>query len=425
MPADWNGTLLLYSHGYWPAAFPPQGIALTNSADTEAWLLDHGFALAGSSFRGVTGYQVAQGQEDQLALLDWFESTIGDPDVTIATGQSLGASIAVQLAERNPDRFDGVAAVCGAFDPQNTFAAGLDVTYAVRHLLLPGDEGAGIELVHPTSQADADADTGRLMAAVDAAMATDDGRARLALIASLNNISGWWSAHDPRPTDPDEVILAQAQWIRNAYVGGYAGPSARVDLEAKVGGNPSSNVGVDYRRQLARSAESADVRRAYRAAGLDLDADLATLGAGERIAADPAAVEFVMDTSVPRGRLSDPIVTLHSVGDGGAVPDQERWYADQLRRQGRGDLSRRLFVERGQHCSVSAADEVVALQSLLERIEGGRWPSTGPRRLNAAVAAFPPEYQVVTDLSTWPLERAPMPPAFVRWTPPRPLRPSR
>jgi hypothetical protein len=167
-----------------------------------------------------------------------------------------------------------------------------------------------------------------------------------------------------------------------------------------------------------------DVRRAYRAAGLDLDADLAALDAGERVTADPAAVEFMMDTSVPTGELEDPIVTLHSVGDGGAVPDQERWYADQLRRQGNGDLARQLFVERGSHCSTSAADEVTALQALLERIDTGRWPNTSPRRLNAEVAEFAPEYQVVTDFSTF-VDRAEMPPAFVRWTPPRTLRPSR
>jgi hypothetical protein len=130
-------------------------------------------------------------------------------------------------------------------------------------------------------------------------------------------------------------------------------------------------------------------------------------------------------SSVPTGRLHDPIVTLHSVGDGGAVPDQERWYADQVRRHGGGDLVRQLWVERGQHCSTSAADEVVALQALEERIDTGRWPSTSPRRLNAEVATFAAEFQVVTDLSTWPVEEGEVPPAFVRYTPPRTLRPSR
>lgn len=422
MPEAWNGTLVLYSHGYWPAAFPPESIALTNSPETETWLLDHGYALAASNFQGVTGFQVARGQVDQLALLDWFEDTIGRPARTISTGQSMGGSIAVNLAEKNPDRIDGIMTVCAGYDPHNTWNAGLDVTYAVRTLLLPD---ADVDLVRPVDAAQAEADTAALIAAVQAATTTDEGRARLALVASLSNITGWWSALEPRPTDPDEVIRQQANWIANAVIGGFGGPVARLDLEDKVGGNPSSNEGVDYRRQLVRSAGTRQVIDAYRAAGLDLGADLDALNGGPRIAADPAAVAFMDETSVPRGTLTVPMVSLHSTGDGGAPPDQERWYAGQVRRNGGGgDLLRQLYVERGQHCSTSAADEVVALRTLEQRLDAGHWPSTSPRRLNAAVAAFPPEYQVVTDFSTF-VDRAYMPPAFVRFLPPRTMRPSR
>jgi hypothetical protein len=43
---------------------------LTNRPETEAWLLDHGYALAASDFKGRTGYHIAQGLHDQIALLD-------------------------------------------------------------------------------------------------------------------------------------------------------------------------------------------------------------------------------------------------------------------------------------------------------------------------------------------------------------------
>ena len=422
VPEAWNGTLVLYSHGYWPTTFaPPPDIALTNSPETETWLLDHGYALAASNFQGVAGFQVARAQQDQIALLDWFGANVAEPERTISTGLSMGGSIAVNLAERNPERFDGVMTVCAGYDPQNTWNAGLDVAYAVRTLLLPGSD---IDLVHPVDAAQAGADTTALSEAVTTALTSEEGRARLALVASMANITGWWSALAPRPTDPDEVIRQQANWILNAYVGGFAGPTARLDLEAKVGGNPSSNEDVDYRRQLLRSAGTRQVIEAYRATGLDLGADLDALNAGPRIAADPAAVEFMRDTSVPSGDLTVPMVSLHSTGDSGAPPDQERWYAGQVRREGGRDLLRQLFVDRGQHCSTSAADEIVALQTLLHRIDQRRWPSTAPHRLNAAVAGFPPEYQVVTDFSTF-VDRAQMPPAFVRYMPPRTMRPSR
>jgi len=63
VPERWNGTLVLYSHGYLPPGFPSFGIALTNRppdrSETEAWLLEHGYALAASQFKdGGIGYQI-------------------------------------------------------------------------------------------------------------------------------------------------------------------------------------------------------------------------------------------------------------------------------------------------------------------------------------------------------------------------------
>lgn len=425
VPEGWNGTLVLYAHGYFPPGFPDLGaIPVTNHAATEAWLLDQGYALAASWFATPYGFAVGQGYDDTLKLLDWFEAHVGQPRHVIASGQSLGGVIATRLGEERPDRVDGVADICAAHDSNATFNAGLDVVFAVKTLLMEGAEGEAVELVHPTGEADAAADTAALAAAVERAAGTREGRAKLALVASLNNVTGWWSALSPRPTDPDEVIRQQARWIGGAYVNGYAGPSARVDLEARLGGNPSSNEGIDYGRLVQRSSQSRAVRDAYRRAGVSLQDDLAKLAAAPRIAADPAAAGRMAEVGVPSGELRVPMVTVHTIGDGGAPPDQERWYAGQVRRRTRGDLVRNLYVDRGQHCSISAADEAVTVEALARRIETGRWPDTSPRRLNERVAGFAPELQVVVDLSTYPFPTAQMPPAFVRFTPPALQHPS-
>jgi pimeloyl-ACP methyl ester carboxylesterase len=421
VPERWNGTLVLYSHGYYPVQyeFPPTPVSLSNAAETEEWLVDHGFAVAASNYESQQGYQVDDAQQHQLALLDWFEAHVGRPDRTISMGQSMGAAIAVLLAERHPDRFDGVMTVCGGYDTLGTFNAGLDVAFAVRTLLT--DPGEQIDLVHPRDPA---ASTAALVRAVEAARTTPQGRARLALIASLNNVTGWWSALAPPPATDAERLDNQANWLVGAYVGGFGSPYALADLEAQVGGNPTSNVGVDYRRQLARSSQTRLVEQAYRQAGADLEADLDLLDAAPRIAADPAAVDHMHRTSIARGRTPVPVITMHSTGDGGAVADQERWYAEQVRRHGDPHQLRQLYVDRGQHCSFSAADEVTALQALLSKIETGRWPSTSPHRLNAAVSRFDPHFQQVLDLRNF-RDKAVMPPAFTRFTPPEFLRPSR
>ncbi len=418
VPERWNGTLVLYSHGYFPAGFPDFGIGLTNRppdrSETEAWLLEHGYAMAASQFQdGGIGYQIKNALHDQIALLDWFETTVGRPRHTISTGQSLGAAIALLLAERHPDRFDGVLTMCGAPDPLGTWNANLDVSFAVKTLLAAGQD---IELVRVT---DAAGSTEALARAIQKAVTKPEGRARLALAGALGDVAGWYSPHEPRPTEPDEWIRQQALWIENAFVRGR-GPAAQVDIERRAGGNPLWNVGIDYTRQLVRSGQLDNVRRAYHAARLDLGRDLAKLARAPRIAPDPRALPFMYRYGVPDGRISVPVVTLHSIGDGGAPPNQERWYAEQMRRP---DLLRQLWVDRGAHCSFSAADEIVALDALVDRVETGRWPDTSPQRLNEAAGGLGEPYSLVLDFGTF--TDLPMPPAFTTFTPGPPMRPSR
>ena len=420
MPDHWNGTLVLYSHGYTPPGFNPfPGIGLTNrlpGGETETWLLAHGYALAGSQFqeKGV-GYQVENGLRDQLALLDWFDANLGRPRHVVATGQSLGASIALLLAQTHPERFDGVATMCAADDFNGTLNAALDIAFAVKTLLAPGQE---IELVRATDPARS---TDLLVQAVQQALTTPQGRARLALAGALNNVTGWYYGHEPQPTDMTERIRQQAAWIQNAYILSF-GPAGRVDLERKAGGNPSWNIGIDYRRQLANSSQLSLVKDAYRAAGLNLRSDLAQLAAAPRIAPDRDAVAY-MYRFVPDGRIHAPIVTMHTTGDGGAVPDQERWLAEQIRRSGDPGRLRQLYVERGQHCAFSAAEEITELRTLFERIDTGRWPDTSPQRLSQTASELGDGYRQVFDIGTF--TDAAMPPAFTSFTPPRFLRPSR
>lgn len=417
VPDRWNGTLLLFSHGYYPAEFGEAPSLVTNAVESEEWLLDHGYALAASEFQGGgVEYKVEDALHDQIALLDWFSDNIGRPHRTVASGQSLGVAIATLLAERYPHRFDGVLAICGAYDPLAAFNATLDVNFAVKTLLAPDVDIDLVGADDPAASRDA------LQAAVDRVRSTPEGQARLALAAALGNITGWYASLEPRPTELTDWISQQTDWVYWANIVGR-GPVAVADIEQRAGGNPLWNIGVDYARQLARSSQYDVVKRAYRAAGLDLRADLARLAAAPRIAADPEAVRYMYRYGVPRGTTPTPVLSLHTTGDGGAPPDQERWYAEQVSRNGEPSLLRQVYVERGGHCSFSAAEEVTALRTLLTRIDTGRWPVVSPRRLNAAANEFDPHFHQVLDLGTF--MKAVMPPAFTRYTPPPALRASR
>src|SRR5215218_8112386 len=111
VPEPWNGTLVLYSHGY---VVPGQPNPPYEASDplTGAALLAQGYALAGSSYSG-TGWVVEQALQDQIALLDLFAAQVGAPQRTIAWGDSLGGMITAGLVQRYPGRFAGALPMCG------------------------------------------------------------------------------------------------------------------------------------------------------------------------------------------------------------------------------------------------------------------------------------------------------------------------
>lgn len=415
-PSHWNGTLVLFSHGYIPAGveFPP-GIQLANRVETEQWLLDHGYALAGSEFRGRIGLVIKEALADNEALLDWFDEHVGRPRHTIASGFSMGGGIATRLAERDPRRIDGVLSISGQQDAQATMNRGLDVTFAVRTLLTDDQR---LELV---KAADPQHSVEVLRQAVQTALTTPEGRARLALIGAIGGLPAWATAHSPKPTDLTEGIRQQAWWTESAYIASL-GPTGRADMEARAGGNPSYNTGVDYTRQLSSSGQQSFVEQAYAGTTASLAADLRTLARAPRIAPDPRAVAWLYRYGVTAATTPTPVVTLSGVAEG-IISSDPRWYGEQVALHGDPSNLRQLQVSRGDHGPLSTADEVLALQALLTRVHTGHWPDVRPSTLNAKVATFTPQQQTVFDIYTF-ADKV-MPPAFTTQQPPRALRPSR
>jgi len=414
-PERWNGTLLIFSHPYYPDFMPDFPPGHGNRDDSQTWLLDHGYALAASDFKGRTGFLVKEAVEDQIGVLDWFEDHIGRPRRTVATGSSGGGAISLLLAERYPRRIDGVLAMCTPIDLYGQMNLSLDINFALKTLLAPG---ADIDLVRADNPAESVA---QLQAVLVEAAKTPAGRARIALASAFGNVTGWNSAHNPKPESIDDQIDALVELHLLSTIGVF-GAVGQADLAEHAGGNPSYNVGVDYRRQLMKSDHEDFVRAAYRQAGLELDKDLAALAAAPRISADPVAKRWMERYAVPRGTTPSAVVTLHNTVDV-AVADHERWYAGQVREHGDPGRLRQLFAGRATHCAFSVAEEVVALRTLETRITTGRWPSTSPQRLNTAAAALGSEWSKVFDFAAG--GDAIRPPAFTTFRPSPLLRPSR
>jgi pimeloyl-ACP methyl ester carboxylesterase len=391
VPAHWNGTLLLWNHAYEQGGGPvPLEDADPDHPEVRTWLLDHGYALAGASYP-YAPWATPQASRSQLALLDWFGARVGRPRSTVVWGRSLGGQLTAVLAERHPGRVSGALPMCGEVaGPVATANAQLDLAFVLGTLLWPDQDVQPVRITDPA--ANLDRALGLLR---DAYASGPAARARIALAAALADVPGWVDSLAPAPADLDEEVLGQV--LHTLYQNGpFLWGGSRAQLEQLLGGNPSWNTGVDYAAQLRRSALRGEVAEEYRRAGLDLRADLDLLAAAPRIAADPAAVARLAAEGGVRGRVSVPTVTLHSTGDGTAPVEHERWYGDRAADLGRAGLLRQLYTARGNHCFFTGAEELTALQLLLDRMRTGSWGPSDAASLNARAAAFGPGYQAMT-----------------------------
>jgi pimeloyl-ACP methyl ester carboxylesterase len=399
VPAEWNGTLLLYSHGYVPPFVPNPPAETAGNRAVADHLLAEGYALAGSSYAS-NGWAVESALRDQIDLLDRFEQRFGKPHRTIAWGHSMGGMITAGLVQRHPRRFGGALPFCGILGGSvGLWNQNLDLQYAIKTLLAADPDPAvsvpasQLELVHITNW---QANVALANAAVTAAQQTPRGRARLALAGALFNLPDWYEEGTRRPAREDYAQRQENQFralqFQLAFIFGF-----RSDLEQRAGGNPSWNVGVDYKRMLTRSGGRDLAHALYRQAALDLRADLRLLERAPRVRSDPAAARYLIRNVVFDGRIRAPVLTVHTTADGLVVSPHEAAYRDAVRRAGRARLLEQLYVDRPGHCSFTEDETLTALDVLLARLDRGRWPADP----GSAFAAYePPPFLRPFDLAS-------------------------
>lgn len=358
VPPNWNGTLLLWSHGY-AATMPPAEDAPARHREA---LLAAGYALAGSTYREA-GWALESAVPDQLATLDAFAARYGKPKRVIAWGMSMGGLVTSALAEHTPRRVDGALAMCasigGAVGMMNM---ALDGAYAFRTLIAPQSD------IRLTGVDDDRVNARRVADVLALAQKDPAGRARVALAAVLAGLPGWTTPGSPQPPAGD--IDAQEAEMAKTFVMGVFLP--RVDQEHRGGGNFSWNTGVDYRRQLDRSGRGAMVRALYARAGLNLDKDLAALNAGQRIVAAPGAVAYMTAHYTPNARPLMPLLAVQNIGDGLTSPSLQRAYLEAAAASGKAEG---LWVAGAGHCTFDTPTVLASIRHLAARLDGGRWPA--------------------------------------------------
>ncbi len=361
MPAQWNGTLLLWSRGYANRAGSPESAP----RELKAALLAQGYALAGSDY-GSGGWALEQAVPAQIATIAAFAARHGQPRRIIAWGNSMGGLVTTALAEQARRGIDGGIAMCASIGGSlGMMNMALDGAQAFRALVAPD---AGIALV---GIADDRANGAKVAEALDLALKTPEGRARVALAGVLAGIPGWTSRDRAAPADEDAE--AQVDEIGRAFVMGVFLP--RGDQESRAGLGYSWTTGIDYRRQLARSG-----RASFVAGALSPGRAVARRrsGAVERCAAHSPLAQRQLtiwsaitrpapDRACPCWRCRRSATALTS-------PSLQQGYAEAAGRRNFASL----WLRQAGHCGFSGPQMLASLRYLEARLDRGRWGARPP-----------------------------------------------
>lgn len=386
-PSNWNG-LLINDLDYMPAR---------DSARTCYWL-SQGYGVSGTNRHPQRAFQYDPLQETNnlMSVIDLFTQAHGKPNRIIEYGHSGGGFVALGIAENRSHRVDGVIAGC-AHEQVPLMNMMFDGWFVLQQLIAPH-----LQIANYTDLAAIPALATAWRAALTEAQSTPIGRARIALAVTIGQWPAWTSTTKPPPSTRDVVELQQAMFETAITNAGQPGGQSRFMSEHAGGVPPATprqlswNDTVDFHRLFSRGDDDyvRAVKALYKAAGVDLRSELALLDSKPRMSADPAAIAFwsVPSRSVD-GTPKIPVLRIHTTGDNAVPPNIIDGYEQKMRRN-HGDkrLYKTSIVEAGGHCTFSAAESAAAMETLLTRIETGRWPGTSPKEMNKLAQKLLPEF---------------------------------
>lgn len=312
VPADWNGELVLYLHGYEPRGVPRAFPLLQD--DFDRWLLSRGFAVARSAYR-TQGWAVAEAIEDNERLRQHMLRQLPDVQHTWLIGHSMGAHVVLATLERHGEAYAGGLALCGANAPAiELMRDGMLAPLVVAEALLPGLFGE-----FSGGLADPDAPPGVDGAAIERVLLRNPDAA-----AQLSR------AFDIRSDDLGFALMFRYLILR--------------ELIDRAGGFPLDNREVRYAELVGVPDIDARVRR-YRADG---------------VAAAYLRAHFDL-----RGTPDAPVLILSNRYDPTVPAPFSARYAELAMAAGRGERVYTLPPEGENHCAFDPEAVDRAFQTLL------------------------------------------------------------
>jgi pimeloyl-ACP methyl ester carboxylesterase len=371
VPANWNGTLLVYARGY--HYYLPEDASASPEFNPafESAFLAAGYALAGSAYR-TGGWAVSEGIQDTRRLVQFFRQKVGKPEHVILYGVSMGGLIAAKSIEKHPGVYDGAVPICGTMAgtaehwESNTAVA---LAYAVA-FGWPAEWGTLEDVRDDVLYWE---ENGHQIILDQLADPENFGRFEfIRLVAGL-------PAKDFYP-GPWMNVLNLMEFLTQG----------RAELEARAGGNVFHNVGHVYTLTEAEKANLA-------ALNVDADALLEEMNDRTTLEADPKAQSYMRRYAELRGHIKGPVVTIHTAYDTIVPVQQESAYRNKVEAAGQGELLVQVYTDGVGHCWITPPQYLAAFAAMEHWLETGERPDD-------LVTFFPEGFVHDFEPAPWPYQ---------------------
>ncbi|MCD6374353.1 MAG: hypothetical protein J7L94_02435 [Caldisericaceae bacterium] len=329
LPAEWNGELVLYAHGYVaptePVQIPESHLKLNDGTYVPDLVTDMGYAFATTSYR-ENGFAVQKAIIDLVELEFKFEELLPEPEFVYLVGVSEGGLITAKSLEMKK-LYDGGLALCGPvgdMPKQVNYVGDLRVLFDYFFPgILPGSP------IHIPDEVMQNWETKYVPKILQALQDYPQRTQELIRCARV-------------PVDPDNPTTIPKSIIGLLWYNVFA----TNDLVERVGGNPFDNSD-----------------RMYHGSGDDqyLNKNV------KRFTADPQALENLKRMFNTTGYLNRPIVTMHTVGDPIVPAWHERLYREKVFPENGRIMYTNQFVMRYGHCNFNKEELLQGFALMVEK----------------------------------------------------------
>jgi hypothetical protein len=379
VPANWNGTLLVFAHGYRDKADHPGEVDNRNAdiapnAALEAPLLAQGFALAGSAYRD-NGWAVEEALKDTKDLTVFFKANVAKPERTILWAVSLGTFVGFKSMEQYGGIYDGVLCACGSgsgatriWDSGVPAMLSYDILFGI-----PSPWGTVGQVRN-----DIDFET-EVFPKLLGEVSNPLNFPKFEFIRLVSGTPGRGITPPPPPSFFPGWVFTDFFFLTEA----------RAELQRRAGGPYVQNLDHFYDLTAAEKAYLA----ALGVPGAVVDGWLAQMNARRNIQAAQNARNYVKNNTDYNGKVKHPVLTLHTIIDPLVVVANESAYAELLAATGREDHLFQVYTNGNGHCAFTGPQLLTAVGAIDLWVRTGVRPTAAlfPAALGFVPGFVPPE----------------------------------